>query len=141
MIVRAAGDHEEVAAALELRRRVFCGEQGVSLAAERDGRDDEALHIVALANGDLLGTCRVLMDGEVGRLGRMAVAAGARGRGIGTAVLRQAEELARAAGARRMTLHAQVDARGVYDRAGYEQRGGAFVEEGIDHVAMEKALA
>jgi predicted GNAT family N-acyltransferase len=141
MIVRAAGDREEVAAALELRKRVFCGEQGVSLDAERDGRDGEALHVVALADGDLLGTCRVLVEGDVGRLGRMAVAPSARGRGVGTAVLREAEELARAAGARRMKLHAQIESRAVYDRAGYQQRGELFVEEGIDHVAMEKPLA
>jgi predicted GNAT family N-acyltransferase len=141
MVVRAAGDPHEVAAALELRKRVFCGEQGVSLEAERDGRDREALHVVALAKDGVLGTCRVLVDGEVARLGRMAVAPDLRGRGIGTAVLREAEELARDAGARWMMLHAQVDARGVYDRAGYEQCGAPFVEEGIDHVAMEKPLA
>jgi predicted GNAT family N-acyltransferase len=141
MIVRAAGDPEEVRAALELRRRVFCGEQGVSPAVERDGRDAEALHVVALADGDLLGTCRVLVEAQAARLGRMAVAPGARGRGIGTEILLEAEQLARAAGARRMTLHAQVEARGVYDRAGYEQRSATFVEAGIEHVAMEKALA
>jgi predicted GNAT family N-acyltransferase len=141
MIVRAAGDPQEVAAALELRRRVFCDEQGVPLEAERDGRDGEALHVLALSDGGLVGTCRVLVDGDVARLGRMAVAPVVRGRGVGTAVLREAERLARAAGAGRMVLHAQLEARGVYDRAGYEPHGSPFVEEGIEHVAMEKDLA
>jgi hypothetical protein len=40
--VRAARDEAEVEAALALREDVFCGEQGVSLADERDGRDAEA---------------------------------------------------------------------------------------------------
>ena len=141
MIVRAAGDGEEVSAALELRARVFCGEQGVSLEAERDGRDPEALHVVAFADGRLVGTCRVLVEGDRGRLGRMAVAPDARGRGVGSAVLTAAEELAREAGARRMTLHAQIESRVVYDRAGYEPRGEPFLEEGIEHIAMEKPLA
>ena len=126
---------------MELRERVFCGEQGVSLEAERDGRDPEALHVVAFADGRLLGTCRVLLEGDDARLGRMAVAPDVRGRGVGSAVLHAAEQLARDAGARRMTLHAQTYARGVYDRAGYEPLGDPFVEEGIDHIAMEKPLA
>ena len=141
MVVRTARDEAEVAAALDLRERVFCGEQGVELAAERDGRDDEALHVVALEDGHVVGTCRVLVDGEVARLGRMAVEPGLRGRGLGAAVLAEAEASARAAGGRRMRLHAQLAAEPLYARAGYEPRGERFVEEGIDHVAMEKALA
>ena len=141
MVVRAAHDPGEVAVALELRERVFCGEQGVPLAAERDGRDDEALHVVAFGDGSLLGTCRVLVDGEVARLGRMAVAPEARGAGVGSAVLREAERLAARAGARRMTLHAQTAARAVYERAGYEPPGAEFGQGGIDHITMEKPLA
>ena len=46
---------EELSAALELRERVFCGEQGVSIAADRDGRDHEATHIVAVDGGRVVG--------------------------------------------------------------------------------------
>lgn len=38
-------------------------------------------------------------------------------------------------------LHAQVAARGVYDRAGYHPVSGVFEEEGIEHVTMEKFVA
>jgi predicted GNAT family N-acyltransferase len=152
MVVRAVRDSQELQAALELRERVFCGEQGVSVAGERDGRDDEALHVVALegdssiaaprrAGRRLLGTCRLLFDGDAARLGRMAVEPDSRGRGVGTQVLLAAEELARERGASRMTLHAQIEAAGVYRRAGYEPRGERFMEEGIEHVTMEKPLA
>ena len=48
MEVREARSDDEVAAALGLRERVFCGEQGVSVEADRDGRDPEATHIVAV---------------------------------------------------------------------------------------------
>jgi predicted GNAT family N-acyltransferase len=142
MVVRTARDRSEVTAALDLRERVFCGEQGVAAAAERDGRDGEALHVVALdERGEVVGTCRVLIDGEVGRLGRMAVERAARGRGVGAAVLREAEARARDAGARRMRLHAQLPAEPLYAREGYVPYGERFIEEGIDHVAMEKELA
>jgi predicted GNAT family N-acyltransferase len=141
LIVRLARDEREVAAALDLRKRVFCGEQGVSLAAERDGRDAEALHVVAVEGDRLVGTCRLVFDGDVGKLGRMAVEAGERRRGVGEAILAAAERCAREAGARRITLHAQTTVEDLYSRHGYIPHGEPFVEEGIDHVAMEKLLA
>ena len=141
MDVRGAADHGEVEEAMRLRERVFCGEQGVPLAAERDGRDAEALHVVALEDRGLVGTCRLVFDGDVALLGRLAVDPAARRRGIGEAILAEAERCAREAGARRVSLHAQVAARRLYDRAGYEPRSDPFVEQGIEHLAMEKVLA
>ena len=139
--LRRARDEAEVAAALELREAVFCGEQGVTFAGERDGLDGEALHVVAVEDGEVVGTCRLLREGDAMRLGRMAVAPAARGRGLGAALLAEAERQAAAAGATRVELHAQERARSLYARGGYEPRGGPFVEEGIPHIAMEKTLA
>lgn len=139
--LRAPGDEEEREAALALRERVFCGEQGVSRAADRDGRDSEALHVVAVEDGRVVGTCRLLMEDHGARLGRMAVDRGARGRGLGAALLAEAERRAAAAGARRVMLHAQERARSLYARGGYQPVGEPFMEEGLPHIAMEKTLA
>ena len=51
------------------------------------------------------------------------------------------ERAALAAGSHRIALHAQLPARSLYERDGYRQSGKPFVEEGIDHVAMEKRIA
>jgi predicted GNAT family N-acyltransferase len=139
--VRRAHTPAEVEEALDLRRRVFWGEQGVAPAADRDGRDGDALHVVAVDGGRVVGTCRLVFDGLVAKLGRMAVEAERRGRGIGTAVLREAEREARASGAGRIALHAQTYALDLYARDGFVQVGDRFLEEGIEHVAMEKRLA
>ncbi len=120
---------------------MFVDEQGVDPAADRDGRDAEALHLVAVEEDRLVGTCRVIVAAGVGRLGRMAVEPELRGRGLGAAMLQAAEEGAAARGATRMRLHAQVSARSLYERAGYEPASGVFLEEGIEHVTMEKPLA
>ncbi|HEX8068263.1 MAG TPA: GNAT family N-acetyltransferase [Thermoleophilaceae bacterium] len=141
MEVRLARGANEVEQALSLRERVFCGEQGVDLDAERDGRDRDALHVVALEGGRVVGTCRLLVEDGVARLGRMAVEPERRRSGVGAAILAAAEREARDAGAARVALHAQTAARGLYERGGYVQRGDPFVEEGIDHVTMERALA
>jgi predicted GNAT family N-acyltransferase len=139
--VRPATRPEEIAAALELREQVFAGEQGVPVAADRDGRDDDALHLVAVAADRVVGTCRLVFDGRVAHLGRLAVESAERGRGVGAALLREAERHTRAAGAARISLHAQTHAKTLYGRAGFVPRGEEFVEQGIPHVAMEKRLA
>ena len=141
MQIRRPRDERELAAALALREEVFCGEQGVTFDGDRDGRDDEALHLVAVED-DVLGTCRMLIEpGGTAKFGRLCVRSSARGRGIAAALLAAAEAEARAAGARRIGMHAQTDALPLYERAGYTPYGERFDEEGIEHLGMEKQLA
>ncbi|MFN2617185.1 MAG: GNAT family N-acetyltransferase [Thermoleophilaceae bacterium] len=111
------------------------------MEADRDGRDPEAVHLVALHESAVIGTCRLVFRGASARLGRMAVAPDRRGQGVGAALLEEAERQARAGGVARIALHAQTRALSLYARGGYEQRGDVFVEEGIRHVAMEKQIA
>jgi predicted GNAT family N-acyltransferase len=139
--VRQARSEDEVAAALALRWQVFCDEQGVSFEADQDGRDPEATHIVAVDDGVVIGTCRLPFRGPVARLGRLAVQADRRGDGIAAAILREADRVAAEAGSESIALHAQTYAQSLYESAGYEVYGPTFVEEGIEHVAMEKRLA
>jgi predicted GNAT family N-acyltransferase len=141
MEVRRPRDEHELAAALALREEVYVGEQGVPLEADRDGRDGEALHLVAV-DGEVLGTCRMLIEpGGTARFGRLCVRESARGRGIAAALLRAAEQEARAAGAVRIGMHAQTGALPLYERAGFTPYGERFDEEGIEHLGMEKRLA
>jgi predicted GNAT family N-acyltransferase len=119
---------------------VFSGEQGVSIAADRDGRDGESTHLVAVEEGRVIGTCRLLFRANVARLGRLAVEADRRGKGIAAALLELADRVALEQGAESISLHAQTYARRLYLDAGYEERGPRFVEEGIEHVAMGKRL-
>ena len=116
-------------------------EQGVDQAADRDGRDHEAAQLVAERDGQIVGTCRLLLDCGVARLGRMAVSRSVRGQGVGALLLEEADRVAAAGGADHILLHAQVVARGVYDRAGYRPVSDVFIEEGIAHLTMEKRLA
>lgn len=139
--VRPTRDDAEIAAALALREEVFCGEQGVSLAEERDGRDEEALHLVVVDNGVVVATCRLLVEGTTVKLGRMAVSRTRRGLGLARALITEAETRARALGAERMVLAAQLNAQALYDRAGYDAYGDVFLDAGIEHVMMAKTLS
>src|ERR1700693_5092395 len=117
--VRRARGSQELAAALELHHDVFCVEQGVPEREELDGRDHEVIHLVAVEEGELLGTCRVLMVGRTAQFSRLAVRADARRRGIATALLEEAELETRLAAGRRLVLHAQTYAQKLYENAGY----------------------
>jgi predicted GNAT family N-acyltransferase len=121
--------------------RVFCGEQGVQPEAELDDLDERATHVIALADGAVIGTCRLLLlnDGEC-RLGRMAVEADRRDEGIGRGLLAAAEAEAGRAGANEVVLHAQTQAEPFYAASGYVPEGERFMEEGIEHIEMHKQL-
>jgi predicted GNAT family N-acyltransferase len=139
--VRAVQDAGERHAAFALREAVFVDEQGVPPELEIDEHDDGALHLVALDGARVVGACRLIDDGGGTKFGRLVVAPDARGRGIGNALLAEAERRARALGRDRMTLDAQAAAIGLYERAGYTPRGEPFLDAGIEHITMEKALA
>jgi predicted GNAT family N-acyltransferase len=140
VIVRPAQRRAELDAAIELRLEVFCDEQGVSREAERDGRDDEALHLIALEDGAVVGTCRLLERDGLTVVQRVAVRRSRRRMGVGAALLAEAEREARRRGASALELHAQIESEAFYRNAGYESHGDRFLEEGIEHVAMRRAL-
>jgi predicted GNAT family N-acyltransferase len=141
--VREARDDAERRGALALRHEVFVDEQGVPPELEIDEHDTTALHLVALDDGRIVGTCRLVDDAAARRakFGRLVVALDARGGGIGRALLDEAERRARALGRERMVLTAQTSAMSLYERAGYTARGDAFLDAGIEHMTMEKTLA
>ena len=140
-MIRRVRSETELQAALALREAVFCGEQGVTFEGDRDGRDDEAIQLIAVEDGDVVGTCRVLIEAGDAKFGRLAVRRDFRGRGIGAALLRAAEEEAQTAGARRIGLAAQTSAMGLYAAAGFAAYGAEYEDEGIPHRNMEKPLA
>ena len=126
---------------MDLRIRVFCGEQGVSEEEERDTLDDEATQIVALDDSGVIATCRLrYLEGGTCKLERMAVERERRESGVGGRLLAGAEAEAREHGSSEMLLHAQRRAESFYASNGYVAEGDTFMEAEIEHVRMRKAL-
>jgi predicted GNAT family N-acyltransferase len=138
--VRPARDAGEVRAALALRHEVFVVEQNVPIDEELDEHDASALHLVAVEDGRIVATSRLVLDGATAKLGRVAVAPAARRRGIASRLIAESEAHARALGARRIALAAQTGALALYERAGYTAYGERFMDAGIEHLMMEKRL-
>lgn len=130
----------DLAACHALRRTVFIEEQGVPADLEVDGRDGEAVHLLATDDGTPVGTARFLVVGDAAKIGRVCVLPDRRGEGIGVALIRAAMAEAKAMGLSRATLGAQVSAIGFYDRLGYTAEGEEFMDAGIPHRTMSAPL-
>ena len=125
---------------LWLRVGVFVVEQEAAYP-EIDGRDIEpgAELMWAEADGDVVSTLRVLAEPDAMRIGRVATAASARGRGVAAELMRRAvarcEE--RAPGLP-IVLDAQAQLEGWYARFGFAVAGAPFSEDGIPHLPMRR---
>ena len=152
LLVRLAGP-ADLAAVFALRHDVFVVGQDVPAELERDDLDGAAEHAVAVQDGRLVGTGRLLdgrtdeagrlepgTAGTVGTIGRMAVTEAARRGGVGRALLDLLVARAAERGLPVVELHAQVHARGFYERAGFTPYGERYLEAGIEHVGMRREL-
>ncbi|MFT0851192.1 GNAT family N-acetyltransferase [Achromobacter sp. F4_2707] len=133
------GDWEACSAdASAIRHEVFVVEQKVPVQDEQDEHDAVCVHAVAYAaNGEPVGTGRLLPDGHIGR---MAVRRSQRGKGLGSLLLTRLMEEARRRGLPQVVLAAQVSARPFYAAHGFEAHGSVFLDAGIEHIMMRRAL-
>jgi predicted GNAT family N-acyltransferase len=121
-----------------VRETVFVGEQGVPADMEYDEFDATSMHALARGpGGEAIGTGRLLPDGHIGR---MAVLATWRGKGVGTALLSHLMEAARQQGMDRLKLNAQTSAIDFYRRFNFLTEGTEFIEAGIPHIRMSRRL-
>lgn len=119
-----------------IRREVFVVEQQVAEELEWDGADGACRHVLALDEGGRpIGTGRLLPDGHIGR---MAVLAAHRGKGVGRALLAALIGIAQARGDAEVILNAQTHAIGFYRRSGFEVTSAEFMDAGIPHVQMRR---
>ena len=127
-------------AASAIRHEVFVDEQHVPVELELDAFDAVALHALACDGGGYtaLGTGRLLPDGHIGR---MAVRRAARGGGVGSLLLLALMQQAQQRGDPAVVLHAQLAARGFYERHGFTPEGEVFMDAGIEHIAMRRSFS
>jgi ElaA protein len=117
-----------------LRQDVFVVEQECAYP-DLDGRDDEpgTRHVLLRDDDVLLGYARVLDDTDRWRIGRVALAREARGRGLADPLMHTALQVAKG---RDVVLDAQTPLVGWYATHGFEVDGAEFLEDGIPHTPM-----
>lgn len=125
---------------LWMRVLVFVVEQDAAYP-EIDGRDIEpGAELLWASEGDeVLATLRLLREPANTRIGRVATAPHARGRGIAADLMREALEVVDAeASGIPVLLDAQAHLAGWYGRFGFVVSGAPFAEDGIPHVPMRR---
>lgn len=121
-----------------LRHAVFVLEQGYTAEGEVDALDLVSHHLLAREDGVPVATARVHMDGDTAKIGRVCVLAQWRGAGIGADLIREAVALAARNGALRVTLGAQVQAVGFYEKLGFTPYDPPYDDEGEPHQMMAR---
>jgi predicted GNAT family N-acyltransferase len=128
-------------ACFRIREQVFIIEQNVPVELERDEHDGKAVHFVALADGQSVGTARAVMkdSGRSAKIGRVAVCRPNRGLGIGKLLIATIEDAPDLRHVDHFLLDAQTHALQFYANLGYEPYGEEFMDAGIPHRHMKKA--
>ena len=119
-----------------LRQQVFVVEQGDPYD-DLDGRDTEpgTIHVLLHEGDELVGVARVLDDGEHARIGRVALAPAARGRGLSGPLV---EACLAVCDGRPVELAAQTPLAGWYATFGFEVCGPEFLDGSIPHLPMRR---
>ena len=159
-VIRATSA-SEVAAVLDLRRRVFSDEQGIVAASVNDPDDDRSVHALALLpdvpalepSGHLVVSRTAATEWQPVGTGRLTLHYGERGEaliawvatlpharrlGVGTAVMRFLLAAADDAGAPLVALAAQTHAERFYRRLGFLAAGSPYLVRGIEHRWMAR---
>jgi len=129
---------DDITTCRALRRTVFIEEQGVPEADEIDDKDDQAIHLLAQVKGRPVGTARLLVLGDMGKIGRVCVLPDQRGTGLGAALIRAGVAQFRAMpGLIGVKLSAQTHALAFYERLGFVAYGEDYLDAGIAHRDMK----
>ena len=134
------GTTDDLASCHAIRAAVFVDEQGIAAEEDIDGRDADAVQFLMFRNDTPVGTARMLIDGDTGKIGRVAVLKDHRGAGYGKRLIEAAVAEAQARGLARVKLGAQVEATGFYAALGFTPVGDVFSDAGLPHQMMVRAL-
>lgn len=124
-------------ALFRLRQQVFVVEQGDPYD-DLDGRDTEpgTVHVLLEEDDVLVGVARVLDDVDHWRIGRVALAPSARGRGLSGPLM---DACLAVCHGRPVELAAQSPLAGWYATFGFEVCGPEFLDGSIPHLPMRRA--
>jgi GNAT superfamily N-acetyltransferase len=126
---------------VQLRDDILRKPLGLHFTTEELESEKQNLMMGAFEDDSMLGCCMLVEEEPYTvRLRQMAVINDLQGKGVGTALMNFAENLARDRGYKKITMHARKNAIGFYEKLGYRKVGKEFEEITIPHYVMEKQL-
>lgn len=134
--IRLARNKRELEQVLQVRKTVFVKGQGVPMSRERDGLDGSSKHAIVFLGGKPVGCARIRFIGKTAKLERIAVLSRYRGTGFGKKLMAYLITYCRRRKVRKIAMHSQHYIRGFYEKFGFRQKGGIFMDAGIKHVEL-----
>ncbi|MGQ4665423.1 GNAT family N-acetyltransferase [Metabacillus halosaccharovorans] len=144
MFVKRVMIDEDLKAAFTIRKQVFVEEQSVPLEDEFDQFDTLnglCEHILVHYNDQPVGTGRIRVVDDAGKLERICILKPFRKFRLGKVIIKALEEIAEEKGVLQVKLHGQTQAEGFYKKLGYQTSSPIFMEDGIPHILMVKELS
>ena len=123
---------------LKSRTEIFLLEQSI-VCQDMDDVDYNSLHCFMWQNGRVIAYLRAFCEEENSKtvtVGRVLTLN--HGEGIGTMLMQKSmEEIKKQFDCNKITLHAQKQASGFYEKLGFVTVSDEFLEEGVIHISME----
>ncbi len=140
--VKKIKTNEQLKWAMDIRQEVFVQEQNVPESKEYDEFEDSSHHFIAFIDGKPCGTARWRITNNGIKLERFAVQKAARSNGVGSALVEAVLEDInnQSLDDKKLYLHAQLSAAGLYAKFDFKQVGEEFEECAIRHIKMERSL-
>jgi predicted GNAT family N-acyltransferase len=136
-IVSSEKEYED---ALAVRSTVFIQEQKVPAAEEIDEHEKSCIHFVSYDGNEPVAAGRLRFIAEGGKVERICVLKEYRKHGVGQQLMKLLEAEAKEKEINHLILNAQTHAEKFYLNLGYKSISDVFMEAGIPHVKMKKAL-
>ncbi len=137
-------DNALLEACMQIRHNAFTIEKNVPKEIEVDGYDcldGRSGHFLIRLDGENAGTLRCVdLTGDTIRLQRFCLEKRFRKKGLGRKLLGYVEGYYREKGKKHIKMDAQLEAAGFYEKCGYQRVSDIFMEAGIQHVKMTKAI-
>ena len=122
--------------AYAVRKQVFMDEQGFS--TELDETDKIATHVILYDNEKPIATGRIYQENDEYHIGRICVLKAYRKNHLASIVMQTLEEI----GFKQtdtIYLSAQLQAKGFYEKLGYQAYGDEYMDEHCPHIMMKKS--
>jgi N-acetylglutamate synthase-like GNAT family acetyltransferase len=142
MEIKAPQTDSEWKAYYALRFNVLREPWNQPLGSEVLADEDQAIHAIAVENGEVLGVARMHESSpNQGQVRCVAIATAAQGKGIGKAIMAYLEDQAKTKGWTEIVLEARENAVPFYKRIGYTINAESYLLFGeIQHYRMSKTL-
>lgn len=127
-------------AAFNLRNEILRKPRGQNLYHDDLSYEALSSHTAALEGDKVIGASCWYEDGGNGLVKHLVVEDAARGKGVGTLLLRYAEEEMVSRGISKCVLKARVSVTGFYEKLGYHTVGDIMPDD-VPHIMMEKFLS